>query len=233
MAVNESSTLVLHFSQLFCGLRLSIVMAEGADSAQPVAWGETLSLSDAAKGEGDVRTAEVIVLAGAGEKRRKEVEALLELCGEARAVVLFNCFMDAPLGSGVARAADVYVCRALEKCAVLREGAGAPWAVFVEIAVFEYEWVGDRWEREGEDGERWIPVQKNVEAYAMSRSATRKAGHGYWKTSFAGCEAGFWPFMTIAAEQILPIDGKAMEEDEKAKTEKKAKKSTKRPFGFF
>ncbi|CDF40821.1 unnamed protein product [Chondrus crispus] len=223
MAVRESSVLALHFAQIFKGLRLVIAMAEGAEPAQKVDWAAVVDLSDASR---VVRDAEVVVVVGAGAGRRREVDQVLEASRLARAVVLFNCLMDAPIEDRWERAEDVYVCRAMDKCAVLREGAGAPWSVFVEIAVFEYEWVGDRREEAG-----WVPAQGNVERYVASRGASKKV-KGYWSTAFSGCEGGFWPFMTIAMTETLPIDGRAMEEERQEKAEKKNKKAG-RPFGFF
>jgi len=39
--------------------------------------------------------------------------------------------------------------------------------------------------------------------------------------------------MTIACEQVLPIDGARFGDIAEKKAEKKAKKSNARPFGFF
>lgn len=62
----------------------------------------------------------------------------------------------------------------------------------------------------------------------QGRGCKRKTLGGYWESAYAACESGFWPFMTVAAPEILPIPGDKFE-----KKEKSGKKVSLKPFGFF
>lgn len=229
MAVAESATLALHFAQLFRGLRLAVVLGHGIAAAQRVPWVTGVFALDGLDGADDaLRDAQVVVVAAAAKEQRAAVQHVSALCEHsAEAVLLFNCFLDVPIAEALPPGfRHAYVCRALDKLAVLREEPCEHWHVFTEIAVFEYEWVGCR----SLDESEWQPTQDNVERFAMARGAQRKGINGYFETGYSGCEAGFWPFMTIASEKVAPFDGSLMESAARKKAEKKANK---RPFGFF
>ena len=174
----------------------------------------------------DSENRKVLIIATANENQHDEIERVIKIGGKWEAIILFNCFMESPdsqLPHGFSRA---YTCRAMDKAAVLQEGVNKQWEIFMEIAVFEYEWIGNE-EREE------IPNQNQVENLALQRGARKKGINGYWKTNFGGCEAGFWPFMTAACKHVMPLDGRTWEKERRRKVEKKSKKGSSRPFGFF
>lgn len=145
------------------------------------------------------------------------------------AIIIFCSFLDVSLSRPILDPLPrpCYICRAYDKLAIQKDGHEEDWSVFIEIAVFEYEWVGNR-----QFSGTWHPTQENLERFAYSQGATHKKGTAYLTSQYGGCEAGFWPFMTISCRELLPFDGQLIEEEERVKAERsKAKKG--RPFGFF
>lgn len=145
------------------------------------------------------------------------------------AIVIFCSFLDVSLSRPILDPLPkaCYICRAYDKLAILRDGWETDWSIFIEIAVFEYEWVGNR-----QFSETWYPTQENLERFAFSQGAMHKKGTAYLTSRFGGCEAGFWPFMTISCRELLPLDGMVLEKEEQDRSARsKARKS--RPFGFF
>lgn len=168
-----------------------------------------------------------MIFAGVKEDQRELFEERLrqvEQHENVNGVILFCSFLKTPLSQKVAPFRIVYLCRALDKLAVLRERHDGAWSVFIEIAVFEYEWIGNR-----EETENWTPVQEILERYAFANGASVKKGSAYLETKYSGCEAGFWPFMTIVSRNVLPLDGRMMA----GEAERKKAKNKSRPFGFF
>eukprot|EP00177_Eucheuma_denticulatum_P004661 GFKZ01008475.1.p1 GENE.GFKZ01008475.1~~GFKZ01008475.1.p1 ORF type:complete len:265 (+),score=28.06 GFKZ01008475.1:97-795(+) len=232
MSVTESRLLALHFASLFRTLRVVILLAGAETETQPVE-GVTVLHLDVSNGRDHVdsvlgreHTFDVVMVAGVLENQRARLEAVLpRFTQSAKGVVLLNCFLDSPIGDSLPGFDDVYVCRAMDKVAVFKDGVGKGWAVFVEIAVFEYEWVGNK-----PDG--WIPLQDAVSRFVSAKGAQKKGINGYYASLAPGCEAGFWPFMTISSVTVWPIQGSEMNRLNRLKAEKK-RKANKRPFGFF
>lgn len=248
---SETETLALHFVELFSPLEVHIVFCgrnkrtekrtEKGKNDKPFAQPppdyctihrlqdvhHTIDLRHRRKQDKkeDDENGRVLMIAAANENQHAEIERIIKLGEKWEAIILLNCFMDcvnARLPKDFLRA---YTCRAIDKAAVLQEGVNKRWEIFVEIAVFEYEWVG---EEKGKE----IPSQNQVERLALLRGARKKGINGYWESSFGGCEAGFWPFMTAACRHVMPLDGGMWEKERRRKVEKKSKGSSK-PFGFF
>lgn len=225
----ETAILVFHYAELFRGLSIHIVLAEETGMLHHVPWIHTIyRLNDPHLLQSLTKPPEsddkrVVILAAF---KPQHSHLLNQLCSvPAQAIILFNSFLTNPLSIAVTPFIDTYIVRALNKSAVMLGAHQASWNVFVEIAVFHYEWVGDCASNE------WRPSQKLVNKFAAQREARQKLIKGYWKTEFAGCEAGFWPFMTISCRQVAPLDGRILAKKKKDKNEKK--KRIPRPFGFF
>lgn len=237
---SEASVHAFHFADMFRGLRVCIVLGTGPGVLHSVPWVDDLRrVKDGAPPiPNDLPTGDagrtVVIIAAASTGQRAAVERIVEDVTSAEAVVLLNCFLDAPLKPEPNGFRTVYACRSYEKCAVLRPALEADWAVFVEIAVFEYEWVGYHSEEPVlAHEEEWTPTQRALEQFATSRGAGRKGGiSGFYATEYAGCEAGFWPFMTLASREVMPMDGELMDRESRERRDKK-KKNSSRPFGFF
>lgn len=224
---DESCLLAFHFAELFKGLTIHLVLPQPCAGIHSVPWihavhlvhhhdlFSTLAVPPRPKEH------RVVIFAALHDDHLPLIKQLVSI--NAQAVVLFNCLLQHPISHLLPPFTNVYITRALNKCAIFLNGHNAPWHVFVEIAIFEYEWVGDC------DNE-WRPSQRAVERFAVARNAQLRSINGYWRTPYAGCEAGFWPFMTIACREVLPIDGRVMA---KAQEEELKKKKNKRPFGFF
>lgn len=220
----ETSVLAFHFCEMFKGLHITLILGQGPGVVHKTAWiGDLCRVEDAHKHHFSTASDRVVVIAGVAQAQRAVISEILSLVPDARAYVLFNSLLDVPLSQDLAPFKTAYACRAFDKCAALKECFDGPWAGFAEIAVFEYEWIGATKE---------TPTQRGIETLAGKRGAKQQGMNGYYETKFAGCEAGFWPFMTACCREVLPMDGSLMAEVEMQKTEKKARKSS-RPFGFF
>lgn len=242
MWMEESSrALAFHFAELFRTLDIRVVLGHGPGPPNRVPWiTDVMRLEDVASaanfapivddaGESvyPVDSTTVVIVAAVSAKQREALASAVECIPEDAVVIMLNCMLDAPFAPSLLPAAfaPVYVCRAFEKCAVLRNGHQACWDVFVEIAVFEYEWTG-------EEGADWVPTQTALECSVSARGASRKGVSAYYETPYASCEAGFWPFMTIACPEVLPLDGRILSENAE-KQKSKTRKSNGKPFGFF
>lgn len=172
----------------------------------------------------------VTIFAGVTGNQQALLQQRVDEASETEdAIIIFCSFLDVslsrPILDPLPRAC--YICRAYDKLALIRDGHEADWSVFIEIAVFEYEWVGNR-----KFSDTWHPTQENLERFAYSQGATHKKGTAYLTSRYAGCEAGFWPFMTISCRELLPLDGTLLDDEERLKAERnKVRKG--RPFGFF
>lgn len=227
MSLSESAILSLHLAQLFRSLNILILVPDPIHNLQRVDWAHVISLTDAQNDDAyKPESADVVIVAGALQSQWRIVERVVQRSANTKAVVLLNCRIDVAPGDSIAGFDDVYICRAMDKFAVLKDGFGFGWSVFIEIAVFEYEWIGNK-------GEDWQPTQRACEAFATSLGAERRGLNGYFDSRGPGCEAGFWPFMTISGVRVLPIDGRDLARLERIKAEKKARQANKRPFGFF
>ncbi|PXF44635.1 hypothetical protein BWQ96_05630 [Gracilariopsis chorda] len=221
----ESCLLAFHFAELFKGLCIHLVLPQPCTLVHSVPWIHAVHLVHhhdlfatlAVPPRPDERR--VVILAALHDHHLPLIKQLVSI--NAQAVLLFNCLLQHPMSEPVPPFTNVYISRALNKCAIFLNGHNAPWHVFVEIAVFEYEWVGDC------DNE-WQPSQRAVERFAVERNAQLKSINGYWRTPYAGCEAGFWPFMSVVCRDVLPVDGRVI-----AKTREEKLKKNQRPFGFF
>eukprot|EP00178_Gracilaria_changii_P012929 TRINITY_DN36414_c0_g1_i1.p1 TRINITY_DN36414_c0_g1~~TRINITY_DN36414_c0_g1_i1.p1 ORF type:complete len:339 (-),score=26.45 TRINITY_DN36414_c0_g1_i1:192-1187(-) len=221
----ETALLAFHYATLFTGLCIHLVLTHPSPLTHPVPRVHAVHHTDHHD-----------VLAVLSEPQRPEQRRVLVLAAlrsqyksllaklvfvEADAIILLNSFLEEPLVTPVYPFVDTYIVRALQKSAVMRARHDAPWHVFTDIAVFEYEWVGNC-------DNSWRPTQRRVENFALQRDAKTKAVNGYWHTPYAGCEAVFWTFMTLACRELLPLDGRVLDQ---ISTEKKQK--AQRPFGFF
>ncbi|CAN8068356.1 unnamed protein product [Agarophyton chilense] len=221
----ETALLAFHYATLFKGLCIHLVLTHAAPLTHPVPWVHAVYHID----HHDVIAAlskpqrpeqhRVIILAAVRSKHASLLKSLASV--KADAIILLNSFLDEPLASPVHPFVDTYVVRAMHKSAVMLSDYDAPWQVFIEISVFEYEWVGDC-------DNQWRPSQWRVDNFAFNRHAQTKSMNGYWRTPYAGCEAGFWPFMTLACRELLPLDGRIL-----AKIKEEKKRKAQRPFGFF
>lgn len=226
----ETSILAFHFAEHFKPFPIHIVLGRGPGVQHNVPWVRSVNrFSDIAKtgfvpGESD-QDGPVVIVAGVPTRDLKLLERFAERVTNVDAFILLNCAIDAPLSTQIRPFTRVFTCRALDKLAVMQESMGGNWSVFIEIAVFEYEWVGDC-------ESSWTPKQKAAEAFAYGRDAKRRGINGYFETPYAGCEAGFWPFMTVSSREVLPLDGKLLARQAREKAQKKARRGGK-PFGFF
>lgn len=232
----EASVLAFHFAEMFKGLHISLVLGTGPGVTHPVPW-----MADVRRLEDDPEplpidgAPRVVIFAGVRPAQRELLLERVAASATAQAVVMLNSMLETPLTQKMAPFRFAYACRAFHKHAVLRETHDGAWSIFVEIAVFEYEWVGDRGgmsdsaSNSGGDEGEWMPTQGSIERFAVSRGAFRKKENAYFQTEFAGCEAGFWPFMTICCREVLPLDGRKLDEEERAKQQKNKSKT----FGFF
>lgn len=234
----ESSTLAFHYAELFTSLHITLVLGHGPGVSHPVPWITNVIYLDDVASDSFAREGRRVVIFGAiSENQRDKLDEAIGHVGDPDAVVLFNCGLNSLLGDvevvGKIPFRSAYICRAFEKCAVLKEQVTSPWSIFVEIAVFEYEWVGDiggNLQKEGED--TWLPSQSVIESFALMNGARQKGVNGYFETNFAGCEGGFWPFMTACCRDVLPMDGRIFNREAKEKS-KKNRTGSSRPFGFF
>lgn len=238
----EASILAFHYAELFQGLHISLVLGNGPGVTHPVPWISDLrrledeppesapatSLSEpTSSSPSPAASGQVVIFAGINESQRDLFHSRLEQLehnSDVKGVILFCSFLETPLSHSFAPFHLTYLCRPFKKLALLRDGHNAPWSVFIEIAVFEYEWVGDR-----EASSNWIPVQETLERFVFSNGAFVKRESAYLATKYCGCEGGFWPFMTICSREVLPLDGVTLERE----AEVKKKKARARPFGFF
>lgn len=180
--------------------------------------------------EGDGPVPRVTIFTGVTSKQQALLQTRVDEANETEdAIIIFCSFLDVPLSRPILDPIPklCYMCRAFDKLAVFFDEPRSEWAIFVEIAVFEYEWVGNR-----SVSDTWYPIQENLERFAFAHGAVHKKGTAYLTSRFAGCEAGFWPFMTISCRDVLPLSGDLLDDEARTKSEKsKARKS--RPFGFF
>lgn len=218
MSLIESRLICYHFISLFRTLRTLILLPPNTSHPSP----STLSVQFLDETPSPT-CADVVAIAAVPHNDWPVVQPMLNVVNEVKAVIAINCAMDGDVANPIEGFDDVYVCRMLDKVAVLKEGVDHGWAVFMEIAVFEYEYVCNM-------PPLWKPTQKSIETVLMEKGARKKGLNGYYQSRQPGCEAGFWPFMTHASVDVLPISGEQLEQ-------KQAKQSTprlsKRPFGFF
>lgn len=231
----ENVTLALHFVSMFKGLRIRVVLGMDPDVGWNVPWIERCDVvGEEGKGWGqgvpeeEGSEPDVVLLGGFVASQKIIFEEELSKIGRDSAVVVFNCFTEVALGKLAIRGLDgfkpAYVCRSDNKTALLFVGYGEEadgWNIYTETAIFEFEWVGRR------SAELWTPTAKTVDVVVQGRGCKRKAMGGYWESAFAACESGFWPFMTIASPQILPIPGCRFA------SKVKSSKGSPKPFGFF
>lgn len=221
----EASILAFHYAELFNGLHISLVLGAGPGVSHPVPWiSELRRLEDDTPPAPLSSTRHVVIFAAVSDKQYPLLKQRLDEIGSPDAVILFCSFLNVPLSLPFEPFVICYLCRAFDKLAVMRDAYDAPWSIFIEIAVFEYEWVGDK-----PNSSKWVPLQETIERFAFANGACHKKGSKYLGTRFSGCEAGFWPFMTISCREVLPLDGALLEQEAR----KKEEKSKSRPFGFF
>lgn len=238
----EASVLAFHYAEMFKGLHISLILGCGPGVTHSVPWISDLyrleddippdsSLQSTSKNSIDT-SHRVVIFSGIAtsqyetfEKRLNEIQK-----DNVEAIIVFNCFLNVPLSKIKlpSHFQIAYLCRAFNKLAILKNSHLSPWSVFIEIAVFEYEWIGNRDDGDGDD-DKWFPDQEKLERFVCSRGAYQKKATAYMRTDFSGCEAGFWPFMTACCRNVLPYDGDLLEREFLAKQEKKKA----RPFGFF
>lgn len=222
----EASILAFHYAELFVGLHITIVLGSGPGVEHPVPWiSELRRIEDETPPLPPPSTRRVVIFAAISQDQRGLFEQRLKEIGSPDAVILFCSLFDAPLSIPCQSFTTCYMCRALDRLAVMKESHDAFWSVFIEIAVFEYEWVGNK---SSEPQHDWHPKQIDVQRFAISRGALKVRESEYLHTKYSGCEAGFWPFMTISCRDVLPLDGELMERKAEIKQKSKAK-----PFGFF
>lgn len=236
-SLQESCILAFHFAEMFIGLDITLVIANGNPPASKVDWISHVVRMEHIRSESafphrDSSEPRVVIVAAATAKQKRQLQQIVQYANSPKALIFFNCMLDVPIQPLMDGFVHAYICRPLEKCAILLESHDAEWDIFVEIAVFEYEWVGRRARMLDADNE-WLPVQSVVEHFVSRRGASRKAANTYYSTPYAGCEAGFWPFMTIACQHVLPLDGAMLDQAARDKTDNKQKKTNTRPFGFF
>jgi hypothetical protein len=228
----ESALLTLHFAEIFNGARLRVVLGVDAEFGRDIPWMERCDVIGRAEGEGEVGDDapqyDAVVFGGLAVGQRAAFERELARMSSDTAVIMFNCFVEVPVGSveGLAGFRPAYVCRSSNKTAILFVGYGQEadgWHVYAETAIFEFEWVG----RRAADG--WEPTPREVERVLQARGCKRRSIGGYWESVSRGCESGFWPFMTIASREVLPIPGSQFQDRAKGK----ASKGNSKPFGFF
>lgn len=222
----EASILAFHYAELFNGLHITIVLGSGPGVEHPVPWiSELRRIEDETPPLPPSSSWRIVIFAAISQNQRGLFEKRLKEIGNPDVVILFCSFLDAPLSIPCESFTTCYMCRALDRLAVMKEAHDAFWSVFIEIAVFEYEWVGNKSIESEYD---WLPRRKDVERFAFTRGALKIRESEYLRTNYSGCEAGFWPFMTISCRDVLPLDGGLIEQKAKMKQRSKSK-----PFGFF
>lgn len=221
----EAATLAFHYAEMFKGLHITMVLGSGPGVTHPVAWIATISrIEDPLPPPDPAAEHRVVIFAAVSPKQKSHLQDRLDEIVRPDATILFNSFMETPLTVDIAPFQMSYISRTMDKIAVLRMAHNQPWDVFVEIAVFEFEWVGQK-----ALSESWKPSVAAIESFARARGACSAKGSDYYNTRYSGCEAGFWPFMTISSRNVLPLDGTVFEREERAKQQGKLKN----PFGFF
>lgn len=220
----ESSILAFHFAEMFEQLKIVLVLGTGPGVFHPVPWiSHVCRVEDVKEHQFDPET-HVVIMAAVQHSQRSHIDTILKSLPNAHAYVLLNSFLDTPLTQTFPPFENTYICRALQKAALLKKAHDENWHHFIEIAVFEYEWVGDKDVK---------PSQHAIDNFALERGAKRKGIHGYFQTKFSGCEAGFWPFMTVSCREVLPMDGALLKQLQTENTTEKKTKGAARPFGFF
>ena len=218
----ESSILVFHYASMFKSLRIVLVLGSGPGVTHPVPWIEHVCrLEDITRDT--IEGADVVIIGAVSSEQKHYISKVIQEIPDAKAYILFNCALDTPLDEEIGAFEHAYACRAMNKGALLKQFHDEMWHCFVEIAVFEYEWVGEDYLK---------PSQTCLERFVTMRGAKRKGYVGYYFTDYAGCEGGFWPFMTAACREVLPMDGSILKRLREEKLEKKARNNS-RPFGFF
>lgn len=243
----ESAILTLHFAELFKGANICVVL--GYDSRPPytISWIQDLRLlGDAARvasnvdrfhiltdnnlvGETDAVTEQqpkVLIVGAVCAAQKPQLDVLLKKVDPDIAIVAVNCLLDLPAAPSPFPACFeyVYVCRCRNKAAYLFIGYGplaCSWQIFSEISVFEFEWVAQR------DAD-WEPTDVALDDVLREVGVRRRGINGYWESCAPGRESGFWPFMSIACPNVMPLPGWMFEQKIKKKNN-----SSKKPFGFF
>lgn len=238
MWLRESTTLAPHLAEALSGADIRIIVGN-ASRLPRLSWVSSFcTLSQVTVDPQDFLTniseTTIVFIVGLVHKQQLHLHQLIQQIPESVPIILMNCMMELPYAPSPFPKGftPVYMCRALKGCAFARYGHHAPWHLFVEIAVFEYEWIRDI--QFSDQPDAWVPVQSAIETAALRRGALVKAPHTHYKSPHKGCEAGFWPFMTITFQQTLPLDGVAMHDEARdAAKRRKRKSSGSKPFGFF
>lgn len=219
----ESSLLATHFCEMFQGARIKLVLgakvALGLD-AKKVPWIDKVDFVNVENGNGVLQldSFDVVVIAAVDTGRAWLLQEIVNDFSSEVAIVVLNCCLEDELREGIPDTfVQTYLCRSVEKGAVLKYRHSEDWHVFDEIAVFDYDWVCRQ-------PSSWRPTRVAVEEALIGAGAQRESMNGYYKSS-QGLEAGFWPFMTIAVPFILPVEG--------AFPEHSRLRRTRAPFGFF
>lgn len=236
--LRESGLLASHFVEALRSADVRVVVSECCDpSSCTQKWitcKQPLRSADCETLLKQVGESTIVVLVGVPGRHVSYLERICGKVPDTVPVVLFNCLMDMPMNSSAFKAVPTfeptYMCRSLKRSVFSRFGHRQPWHLFLEIAVFEYDWIANV---PNSEDESYVPTLESIERVAEIRGAVRKGNSTYYQQIQPGCEAGFWPFMSLAANYILPLDGSTYLEDIDPGWQKRKAAKPSRPFGFF
>lgn len=241
----EAGILVGHFLQPFKTADIRVVYDPISGCSCPVTWirecvSITCDLSSPLSAD-SFDDSSLVVFSGIQSQHSQIIHDLLNTCLPPHVpVLLLNCFLDMPFNRHLyvpsfnVPTSIVYFCRARNHTCVSRYGHLSPWHIFVEIAAFEYEWIQDIIPKDDCDTSNIldIPSEEVVSLMARQNNCLPRGRSVFYSSVASGREAGFFPFMTLAAKYITPLDGNTYR-DVLDPGYRKRKNRANTPFGFF